>query len=90
MTDVVAISTNLLIAYGAMILVTGAAVGIIIGRSLRPRPTRPGAGAPEDLKHRIERLELDADRTHALLKQLVNRPAPARELRQSEPRARAA
>ncbi len=88
--DVVAISTNLLLAYGAIVLSAGAVVGVVIGRAMWPRRPLPGPDSPEHLQRRVERLELDAEHTQALLERLLDRATRARELPPSGSRIRAA
>ena len=88
--NVIAISTNLLLAYGAIVLVAGAVVGVIIGRAMRPQRPLPSPDSPEKLLLRVERLELEAELTQALLGRLLDRANSARELPQSGSRVRAA
>lgn len=88
--NVIAISTNLLLAYGAVVLAAGAVVGVIIGRAMRPRRPLPSPDSPEKLLLRVERLELEAELTQALLERLLDRASSARELPLSGSRVRAA
>jgi hypothetical protein len=88
--EVVAISANLLLAYGAIVLAAGAGIGVIIGRAMRPRRPHPRPDLPEQLQQRVERLEQEAEYTQALLEHVLKRAHPARELPPSNRRFRAA
>jgi hypothetical protein len=88
--DVVAISTSLPLASGAIVLAAGAGIGVLIGLAMTPLRSHPTPDLPEQLLGRVERLVLEADDTHALLRHVTERERSSHDVPPSSGRRRVA